>query len=90
MLRQHAAQKQPCCENVWCIFKQVVTDSSTTTSTKITGEPWPPKPCPDSRVAQIARDYCMAFDQSNVLEEGCAVCGQLEKLKNMENLRCDI
>ncbi|KAA1470363.1 hypothetical protein DENSPDRAFT_774498, partial [Dentipellis sp. KUC8613] len=51
--------------------------------TKIT---FPPKPIAMKLEKKIIADYCNELKHDNVIEEGCAVCSQLNLTKEMEPL----
>ena len=49
--------------------------------------PFPPAPPSDDLLASIITDYCDDIKFENLQEKGCAVCGQLKSIKELESLQ---
>ncbi|KAA1479977.1 hypothetical protein DENSPDRAFT_789765, partial [Dentipellis sp. KUC8613] len=79
----HEGEDHPCCKDVWSVFKPACSSPKKRNTINV----FPPKPGNEGLSVRIAKDYCQELHPDNILEEGCGVCGQLEKVKNMENLK---
>ncbi|KAA1480013.1 hypothetical protein DENSPDRAFT_789824, partial [Dentipellis sp. KUC8613] len=84
-IQQHIEQKKECCLNHISIFLPIIKSKSKPAKKKQVSC-FPPKPLTSDLTKKIIRDYCEELKPENILESGCAVCAQLNKNREMEEL----